>query len=100
MDEEEEDSTAATPDENMELSESLPLERPDDPEGAVRYDTVKALWLTKYRVPTADEISQSLKSFWDVMSGLRDQITTLQTEVKALEGKGSSKEVTQQEIKT
>jgi hypothetical protein len=95
----EEESNAATPDENMELSEYLPLERPDDPEGAIRHDTIKALWLTKLRVPTADEISQSLKSFWDVMSGLRDQITALQTEIKALEGNGTGNELTSRKSK-
>jgi len=52
----------------------LPAKRPDeDVQGAVKYDTLKALWRAKRsRLPT-DEIRKGLKDYWEVVRSIRDR---------------------------
>lgn len=40
---------------------------------AVKYDTVKAVWLPRRVHPSSDQIRSSMKNFWEVLSTLRDR---------------------------
>ncbi|KAI9710684.1 MAG: hypothetical protein M1820_002517 [Bogoriella megaspora] len=70
-----EDSDSITSDSDLEISEPPPLPpaRPETPIGAVRYDTIKAVWASPNRQADAEDIRNGLKNFWEVVRTIRDR---------------------------
>ncbi|KAL8969524.1 MAG: hypothetical protein Q9183_001957 [Haloplaca sp. 2 TL-2023] len=62
-------------DEEVESEEPSPLppSRPTDPNKAVEYDTVKAVWARRKVVLSGIVIRTALGEFWNVMKGIRDK---------------------------
>lgn len=63
----------------------LPAHRPEDPEGAVRYDTLKAVWWPRNKQPSASTIRKSMTSFSDLIKGVRDTWKSRSEALKAAE---------------
>lgn len=59
----------------LEIS-PLPEKRPDDPLGATRYDTIKAVWRPKSLPVSADSVREGLKDFWELARTIRDRWKT------------------------
>lgn len=51
----------------------LPPARPSEPLQAVRYDTMKAVWLARNVPAQAEQIRSGLKDFWEVVKTIRDR---------------------------
>jgi len=69
----------------------LPASRPPEPLQAVRYDTMKAVWLPRNIPAQADQIRSSLKDFWEVVKTIRDRWKSDNDAVKrAMEAKKES----------
>lgn len=51
----------------------LPPKRPDDAIEAVKYDTVKALWRSRYKEIPATDIRVGLIDIWEVLRTVRDR---------------------------
>jgi len=69
------DSDYDSSDDELEITEPspLPFTRPPEPLKAVRYDTIKAVWLPRQRPAEADKIRNALKDFWEVVRTIRDR---------------------------
>ncbi|KAI9798839.1 MAG: hypothetical protein M1825_004962 [Sarcosagium campestre] len=50
----------------------LPLARPKDDVGAVRYDTIKALWRPRQSGISGDEVRRAMAEYWAVVKSIRD----------------------------
>lgn len=61
-----------------ELSEPspLPVTRPDHPVEAVKYDSIKATWRSKYSEIDPTDIRKGLNDFWEVVRTIRDRWRT------------------------
>lgn len=51
----------------------LPPARPSEPLQAVRYDTMKAVWLPRNVAAQAEQIRSGLKDLWEVVKTIRDR---------------------------
>ncbi|KAF2096444.1 hypothetical protein NA57DRAFT_78048 [Rhizodiscina lignyota] len=71
----EEDSDYSSSDDDLDIIETPPLpeSRPQGAFDAVKYDTIKAVWLARKLRPTADQIRIGLKDLWEVLRTLRDR---------------------------
>lgn len=74
----EEDSDYNSSDEELDIVEPSPLPetRPPGAKDAVRYDTIKALWLPRSRSTQGERIRTGLKDFWEVIRTIRDRWKT------------------------
>lgn len=81
------DSDYDSSDDELEITEPSPLPptRPPEPLKAVRYDTIKAVWLPRQRPAEADKIRNALKDFWEVVRTIRDRWKTDGEAVKKAE---------------
>jgi hypothetical protein len=69
----------------------LPLTRPQAPIDAVRYDTMKSVWLPRNVYAPSESIRAGLKDFWEVIKTIRDRWKTDSDAVKqAAEAKKDS----------
>jgi hypothetical protein len=69
----------------------LPASRPPDPVQAVRYDTIKAVWLPRNVFAQDESIRKGLKEFWEIIKTIRDRWKTDSDAVKkAAEAKKDS----------
>jgi hypothetical protein len=59
--------------EEMPEPSPLPASRPSEPLQAVRYDTIKAVWLPRNVYAQAEQIRAGLKDFWEVVKTIRDR---------------------------
>ncbi|GFF92074.1 hypothetical protein IFM60648_09621 [Aspergillus lentulus] len=50
----------------------IPATRPSEPEAAVEYDTLQAIWSPRNRRPNADKVKNALVAFKDVVKRVRD----------------------------
>lgn len=50
----------------------IPATRPNEPEAAVEYDTLQAVWSPRNRRPNADKVKNALVAFKDVVKRVRD----------------------------
>ena len=71
-DDDDDDDSSYTSEEANEPT-PLPSKRPDDPKGAVEYDTIKALWRPKRRTVDGQDLRKALGAFWDVVKTIRDR---------------------------
>ena len=74
--ESEDDSAYDTESEfEMEIEEPspLPASRPADPNKAVEYDVIKAVWAKKKLVLTGTTIRTALSEYWNIFKGIRDK---------------------------
>jgi hypothetical protein len=60
----------------------LPATRPQAPVEAVRYDTIKAVWLPRNVYAQKESIRAGLKDFWEVVKTIRDRWKTDNDAVK------------------
>ncbi|KAI9763675.1 MAG: hypothetical protein M1840_009148 [Geoglossum simile] len=65
---------ASSDDEEMNIDEVSPLPptRPTDEFAAVKFDTIKALWLPSRRRATSEEIKGALKLYWELLKEIHD----------------------------
>jgi hypothetical protein len=65
---------ASSDDDEMDVDEISPLPptRPTDEFAAVKYDTIKALWLPSRRRATSEEIKGALKLYWELLKDIHD----------------------------
>jgi hypothetical protein len=72
-------------DSDSEMAEPspLPATRPQAALEAVRYDTIKAVWLPRNVYASADSIRAGLAEFWEVTKTIRDRWRTDSDAVKA-----------------
>ena len=59
--------------EEMPEPSPLPTSRPSEALQAVRYDTIKAVWLPRNVYAQAEQIRAGLKDFWEVVKTIRDR---------------------------
>ena len=77
--------------EEMPEPSPLPTSRPSEPLQAVRYDTIKAVWLPRNVYAQAQQIRAGLKDFWEVVKTIRDRWKSDNEAVKkAVEAKKES----------
>ncbi|KAI9784292.1 MAG: hypothetical protein M1839_002353 [Geoglossum umbratile] len=65
---------ASSNEDEMDIDETSPLPptRPTDEFAAVKYDTIKALWLPSRRRATSEEIKGALKLYWELLKEIHD----------------------------
>jgi hypothetical protein len=63
----------------------LPDARPNDPVEAVKYDTIKAVWLPRRTIAEASRIRNALAEYWEVVRTIRDRWKTDAAAVKTAE---------------
>ncbi|KAF2110591.1 hypothetical protein BDV96DRAFT_500922 [Lophiotrema nucula] len=49
----------------------LPTARPDEPDGATRYDVMKATWAPRRKTLAADKVRKSLSEIWEVLNTIQ-----------------------------
>jgi hypothetical protein len=64
------DDSEYTDDEEDEPS-PLPASRPDEPHEAVRYDIIKASWYPRRSALSSDQIKNSMRDLWEVLSTIQ-----------------------------
>ena len=64
------DDSEYTDDEEEEPS-PLPASRPDEPHEAVRYDIIKASWYSRRSTLSSDQIKNSMRDLWEVLSTIQ-----------------------------
>jgi hypothetical protein len=89
------DSVSGTSDSELEVEEPdepspLPAVRPTDPEGAVQYDTIKAIWSPRNKYPSVDKIKNALVAFKDVVKAVRDEWKSLSQAMKDAENQNNN----------
>ena len=87
-------SVSDTSDSELEVEEPdepspLPPVRPEDPEGAVQYDTIKAIWSPRNKYPSVDKIKSALVAFKDVVKSVRDEWKSLSQAMKDAENQNN-----------
>lgn len=70
-----EESDYSSSDSDLEITEPspVPTTRPADPLQGVRYDTLKAVWLPRRVVASAEQIRKALGEFWEIIRTVRDR---------------------------
>ncbi|KAF9891913.1 hypothetical protein FE257_002876 [Aspergillus nanangensis] len=68
----------------------IPPSRPVDPEAAVKYDTLNAVWYPRNRRPNADKVKSALVAFKDVVKTVRDTWKEKSQAMKVAENKNES----------
>jgi hypothetical protein len=63
----------------------LPAVRPEDVEGGVKYDTLKAVWSPRNMQPAASAVRDAMKLFSDLVKGVRDAWKSRSEALKAAE---------------
>ena len=71
----------------------LPPTRPPSAKDAVRYDTIKAVWLPRSRPTQGDQIRNALGAFWEVAKTIRDRWKSDGEAVKKAEETKKVKEI-------
>ena len=66
----------------------LPAGKPEDPAGAIEYETIRSVWRPARRILSADEIRRSLADFWGVIKPIREEWLAL--DKQATEKKGDA----------
>lgn len=89
------DSVSDTSDSELEVEEPdepspLPAVRPTDPEGAVQYDTIKAIWSPRNKYPNVEKIKNALVAFKDVVKTVRDEWKSLSQAMKDAENQNNN----------
>lgn len=64
--------------------------RPTDPEGAVQYDTIKAIWSPRNKYPSVEKIKNALVAFKDVVKTVRDDWKSLSQAMKDAENQNNN----------
>ncbi|KAE8376771.1 hypothetical protein BDV26DRAFT_282376 [Aspergillus bertholletiae] len=73
----------------------IPLVRPNEPEAAARYDTLRAVWSPRNRRPHADKVKGALVAFKDVVKAVRDAWKEKSQAMKMAENKGENDKAAQ-----
>lgn len=68
----------------------IPAVRPQDPEAAAGYDTLKAVWSPRNRRPAVDTIKAALVAFKDVVKSVRDTWKEQSQAMKVAENQSES----------
>jgi hypothetical protein len=68
----------------------LPPTRPDNPEEAAAYDTMKAVWAPRNRRPDVEKIKSALVAYKDVVKSVRDEWKTQSQAMKDAENKSDN----------
>ncbi|KAF7117351.1 hypothetical protein CNMCM5793_006100 [Aspergillus hiratsukae] len=73
----------------------IPATRPTDPEAAVEYDTLQAVWSPRNRRPNADKVKNALVAFKDVVKRVRDAWKESSQAMKMAENKDDNDKAAQ-----
>ncbi|KAL4895324.1 hypothetical protein BDV59DRAFT_153471 [Aspergillus ambiguus] len=73
----------------------IPPARPSDPEAAIQYDTLQAVWSPRNRRPNAEKVKSALVAFKDVVKTVRDSWKEKSQAMKAAENKNENEKATQ-----
>lgn len=89
------DSVSDTSDSELEVEEPdepspLPAVRPADPEGAVQYDTIEAIWSPRNKYPSVLKIKNALVAFKDIVKTVRDEWKSLSQAMKDAENQNNN----------
>jgi hypothetical protein len=89
------ESATDTSDSELEFEEPeepspLPAIRPSDLEGAMQYDTIKAIWAPRNRYPNVEKIKSALVAFKDIVKTVRDQWKTQSQALKDAENQNNN----------
>ncbi|KAI7973843.1 hypothetical protein EIK77_001042 [Talaromyces pinophilus] len=89
------ESVSDTSDSELEVEEPdepspLPAVRPTDSEGAVQYDTIKAIWSPRNKYPSVEKIKNALVAFKDVVKTVRDEWKSLSQAMKDAENQNNN----------
>ncbi|CEL07657.1 hypothetical protein ASPCAL10813 [Aspergillus calidoustus] len=70
----------------------LPPARPNEPEAAIQYDCLQAVWYPRNRRPKVDKLKAAIVAFKDVVKTVRDAWRESSQALKTAENKGESNE--------
>lgn len=89
------ESISGSSDSELEFEEPdepspLPAVRPADDEGAIQYDTIKAVWSPRNKYPSVDKIKNALVAFKDVVKAVRDEWKSLSQSMKDAENQNNN----------
>ncbi|KAL5354996.1 hypothetical protein BJX96DRAFT_756 [Aspergillus floccosus] len=73
----------------------IPPTRPTDPEAAIQYDTLQAVWSPRNRRPNVDKVKNALVAFKDVVKTVRDAWKEKTQAMKAAENKNENEKAAQ-----
>ncbi|RHZ48883.1 uncharacterized protein CDV56_103618 [Aspergillus thermomutatus] len=73
----------------------IPATRPSEPEAAVEYDTLQAVWSPRNRRPNADKVKNALVAFKDVVKSVRDAWKESSQAMKMAENKDENDKAAQ-----
>jgi hypothetical protein len=73
----------------------IPPARPSEPEAAVEYDTLQAVWSPRNRRPNADKVKNALVAFKDVVKRVRDAWKESSQAMKMAENKDENDKAAQ-----
>ncbi|GIK01838.1 hypothetical protein Aspvir_005879 [Aspergillus viridinutans] len=73
----------------------IPAVRPSEPEAAVEYDTLQAVWSPRNRRPNADKVKNALVAFKDVVKRVRDAWKESSQAMKMAENKDENDKAAQ-----
>lgn len=73
----------------------IPPTRPADPEAAIQYDTLQAVWSPRNRRPNVDKVKNALVAFKDVVKTVRDAWKEKTQAMKAAENKNENERAAQ-----
>jgi hypothetical protein len=79
----------------VEMSEPSPIppERPQEPEGAIRYDTLKAVWFPRNGRPAGSAVKNAMILFSDTIKGVRDAWKTRSEALKVAENQNQEDKI-------
>lgn len=60
-------------DEEEEEPSPLPATKPEEPQGAFRYDIIKASWFPQKSQPSSEKIKTSLKQLWEIFNTIQNR---------------------------
>lgn len=79
------DSDYSSSDDETPEPSPLPASRPEEPQQAVRYDIIKAVWMSRKSAAKSEQIRSALGDFWEVVRTIRDRWRTDNNAVKQAE---------------